>query len=48
MAYLVYGLSESFLCYNREKNSLSRFRSNDELWQECRNDHLLFPLFYFG
>ena len=48
LAYLVTAFSETLLCYSSLKaDTFSRFRTNGELWEECRNDHLLFPLKFF-
>ena len=46
--YLAYAFGESALCYTHlKRNPISRFRSNEQLWEECKRDHLMFPFYYF-
>lgn len=45
--YVAFALGGSVICYTGLKlDPISRFRANEQLWDECKQDHLLFPLYY--
>lgn len=47
VAYIVTAFSLTVVCYVDEKRGVNRFRPNGEIWKECQEDHLLFPLYFF-